>query len=410
MSTRPGRERLQERRARAARRAEVRRQRTAAMRRHPTGRASACSGRDVTPPVYRVVMDTTTSSQPLPPAPEADGVDTRAAGLGVGPVAGGSARPGTSSAPGQAPVAAQPALPFGSGSDDPIPFSLTARARRVVAPDALPPLTIVSDEESTQRTASSPSARTTSPTRSTSSRAPGEQIAPLGRVPARERDGSCETPSDTRASRARALRRAGLSVAHIARQLQVDELLVRAWVGEFATDVVATLVTAAGDAGIPPTVGPTDEAALVPARVRSEAAAEARRRVVTDAAFAAGLGLVTGLATTDVHAVTITAGRPQLAARALAWLRDEGHGRQDALRVVLRLGAGVAGDLARHRWAELLGVPVGHVVHTRWRGAPGPDAVEALVRIADPQLAATLAGWSDALLEPHGGEIADPSF
>jgi hypothetical protein len=356
-------------------------------------------------------MDTTTSSQPLPPAPEPDGVDPSAVGLGVGRVAGGSARPGTSSAHGQAPVAAQPALPFGSGSDEPIPFSLTARARRVVAPDALPPLTIVSDEGSTQRTASPPSARTTSPERSTASRAPGERIAPLGRVPARERDGSCETPSDTRASRARALRRAGLSVAHVARQLQADELLVRAWVGEVATDVVvATLVTAVGDAGIAPAVGPTDEATLVPARVRSEAAAEARRRVATDPAFAAGLGLVTGLATTDVHAVTITAARPQLAARALAWLRDEGHGRQDAVRVVLRLGAGVAGDLARHRWAELLGVPVGHVVHTRWRGAPGPDAVEALVRIADPQLSATLAGFSDALLEPHGGEIADPSF
>jgi hypothetical protein len=83
--------------------------------------------------------------------------------------------------------------------------------------------------------------------------------------------------------------------------------------------------------------------------------------------------------------------------------RARGRGPGE-VRVVLRLGPDAAGDLARHRWASALGLPVDRISHTRWRGAPSPDAVEALVRLHDPALAASVAGWRDALLDPPTGD------
>jgi hypothetical protein len=281
-------------------------------------------------------------------------------------------------------TAAQPALPFDEAADHPIPFSLTARARRVVAPQALPPLTVVP---------SGPGS---------AARRWGGALAPR---PARDRDddpGVGDRPDDTRPARARALRRAGVGTAAIARKLEADELLVRAWVGD----------AVAAPAVVPERSEPaTDhEETTGFALVRAAATEEARDLVRTDAAFAAGLGLVAAVVATDAHAATFATTRIDLAARIIAWLRDRAGVDPGALRVVLRHGTGVAGDLARHRWAETLGVPVAGVVHTRWHGAPSPDAVEALVRIPDPTTAATLAGWCDALLDPDGGASADLAF
>jgi hypothetical protein len=67
--------------------------------------------------------------------------------------------------------------------------------------------------------------------------------------------------------------------------------------------------------------------------------------------------------------------------------------------VLLRLAPVVAGDVEAHALADQLGVPVERVSTTRWRTAPDPDAVEVSLRIADPQAAARLAGWRDALLD-----------
>jgi hypothetical protein len=364
-----GQDQRDDRRRRAAARAELRRERAAAMRRHPSARPrlgrqagvppppgrNAGPG-DVTPPTYGPGMerDTRTGTDDLPTAPPG-----RAAGVG-----------------GRRPLhdvveqAAQQPLPFDDEAEAPIPFTLTARARRAVAPHALPSLAVVPD---------------------------------LRAAPVVEEDGAVDVPGDTRAARARALRRAGLGTGAIARQLQVDELLVRAWVGDPATSAV------------PPAVQPTveaadDEEATALALVRAAAADEARALVRSDPGFAAGLGLLAALVSTDEHAVTLTTSRPAVAARAIAWLHERAGVQPGDVRVVLRLGSRAAGDLVRHRWAEQLGVPVGQVVHTRWRGAPAPEAAEALVRVADPELAATLAGWCDGLLDPHGHDPADVAF
>jgi hypothetical protein len=351
------------RRERAAARREVGRARAAAMQRHPSGRVA--SGSDVTPPSYVDSMD---HDAHLPTGTDDAAAATRATRAAV-------AR------------AAQPALPFDDAADRPIPFSLTARARRVVAPQGLPPLTVVPSEPETPAPAHArtPQAhdRTSPPRRREDDDPPGER------------------PGDTRPARARALRRAGVGPAAIARKLDVDELLVRAWVG----DAVVAAVPA------PPEQEPADDQeATAFALARAAATEEARGLVRTDAGFAAGLGLVAAVMATDPHAATFATTRPDLAARIIGWLCARAGVQPGALRVVLRLGPGVAGDLARHRWAEELGVPVAGVVHTRWHGAPAPDAVEALVRIPDPRVAATLAGWCDALLEPAGGDAADLPF
>jgi hypothetical protein len=372
-SERPTQQQRAQRRERAVVRSEIRRERAAAMQRHPSGQPTTRTR--VTPPAYVHPMD---DHAHLP-----TGTDDLATARAT---AQGRAAPPGAPTPAE-PSAAQPALPFDEAADRPIPFSLTARARRVVAPQALPPLTVV------------PSG----PRRA--ARGWNGTLAPR---PARDRDegpGAAELPGDTRPARARALRRAGVGTAAIARKLAVDELLVLAWVGDAV--VAPTAATAAPSTTEP---APDHEETTGFALARAAAADEARELVRTDAAFAAGLGLVAAVVATDTHAATFATTRLELAARIIVWLRDRAGVEPGSLRVVLRLGAGAAGDLARHRWAETLGVPVTGVVHTRWHGAPAPDAVEALVRIPDPATAATLAGWCDALLDPTGGGSADPAF
>lgn len=277
-------------------------------------------------------------------------------------------------------------LPFDDEADAPIGFALTARARRAVAPDAVPPLVVVggdADEDST----------------------------------------------DTRPARARALRRAGAGVGEIARQLAVDELLVRAWAGDVpdrdrhpsrALRAAAVLAapaapgTASGarrsaEASVSsPTGGEPSDGGDAPegpvrrfAASRRAAAADARRRLTEDAGFAMGVGLLAGLVNVDRHTVGFQTSRPELAARLLAWSFDRGAVDPREVRVVLRLGTAVAGDVTRHRWASWLGIGVEQVATTRWRHAPDTDAAEAFVRIADPEFAARVAGWCDALLQPE---------
>jgi len=266
-------------------------------------------------------------------------------------------------------------LPFRDEADEPVPFALTARARREVAPEDLPSLTVLRGGTGTV-----------------------------------DDGGDLDAPGDTRPARARALRRAGLGVQAIAEKLDTDELTVRAWVGDVVVHPRARRPGSGGgrrsrrDAAAPRVQtarqGPADGEERTFELARASARQEIERRLETDAAFAAGLGLVAALAQIDPHAVTAVSDRQDVAARAVAWFRDELEVDTGRIRVILRVGSGVAGDLARHGWAGRLELPVEQVSHTRWRGAVTPDRVEALVRVADPVAAATLAGWCDALLAP----------
>jgi hypothetical protein len=287
--------------------------------------------------------------------------------------------------PASAPVAkvepsSPPAAPETAGTDtahdQPIGFALTARARRAVAPGTLPELSVVG----------------------------------VGATGSASGNGALEEPDDTRPARARALRRAGVPLSAIVRQLGTDPLTVTAWVGEVAPSARQHRSGGSGAAvptGVPPTDRPlataatADEELEVAAQLARAAAADlARERFSDDPGFGIAVGLLAATATTDRHAVTITASDARQVARTLSILSQEDPAVPVLLRVIVRVGPQLAGDLVRHRVAAELGVDAVQVSWTRWRSAPRPDAVQLLVRIAEPSLAATVAGWIDAALEP----------
>ena len=271
----------------------------------------------------------------------------------------------------------------GTNHDRPIGFALTARARRAVAPGSLPVLRVVADG--------------------------------AGQEP--EGGGTIEEPDDTRPARARAMRRAGVPVSAIAAQLDADPLVVTAWVGEVAparrrggrTAPGGQTAPAAelGEIPTPPaTNGPEDDQEATAAQLaRAAAATEARARLQDDPRFAVSVGLLAATASVDRHAVTITATDARQVSRALDAVREEVPEGIGLLRVILRLGPTVAADLARHRVAAELGIPAEQISWTRWRSAPQPDAVQLLARIGDPSLAASVAGWIDAVLEPSSEPV-----
>lgn len=276
---------------------------------------------------------------------------------------------------GSSPDPEQQALPFDDEDDAPIDFALTAAAHRVVASDGPPPLQVAPE--------------------------PAEDE---GDDQPDEVELVYDDPSDTRPSRARALRRAGLSVTAIADQLQVSEEVAQAWIDE-VVPAAPPRQRRQLTSGAPPRPQPvrqrtTDEDEVGWQLVRAEAARDAVTRLADDPSFALGLGLLAGLRDAAGTGLTLTTGDPVLATRLMGWLREHADADETDVRIVLRLGRDVAGDLARHRWAQQLGVDPARVAATRSRGSLAPDAVEALLRVTDPALAATLAGWCDALSEP----------
>jgi hypothetical protein len=278
------------------------------------------------------------------------------------------------SAPSAPPAGAQIPLPFDDEAGQPIPFALTARARRTVAPEALPTLRVVD----------------------------GTPAGPAG---------ADDDPHDTRPARARALRRAGVGPADIAAQLGVDELLVRAWTTGVAVPPrsrrAATLRprTATRSDAAPPTDRTDLDTRLAELRARARDVAVARLRA--EPQLGAGLGVLAGTAELGRDAVTVTTRDPRVAGAVVRWLVDVLDADRADVRLVLRVPPRVAADLARHAWARAIDLdPVR--IRTTSAGAPvDDDAVEAVLRIVDADLAATAAGWCDALL---AAPVREPAF
>ncbi|MEX2551170.1 MAG: hypothetical protein WD638_13175 [Nitriliruptoraceae bacterium] len=262
-------------------------------------------------------------------------------------------------------------IPFvlAAAEEEPVGFALTARARRAVAPDSLPDLTLV------QRDGAAP-------------------------APTPDPDGGVDRPGDTRPARARALRRAGVPTGEIAEQLDADPLTVAAWVGEVAP--TGRRRSSARLQAVAPTPAVSDETEeeLAHHLARADAASRARGRLREDAPFAVGVGLLAAIATVDRHAVTLRSADLRVVGRVLRWLGTEAPGITDQARVIARVGPQLAGDLARHRVADHLGLALEQVSWTRWRGASDPSGLEVLVRLADPSGVTMVAGWIDAALEP----------
>ena len=270
----------------------------------------------------------------------------------------------------------QAVLPLDLHPDEPVPYRLTPKARRVVAPESLPTLEVVTP--------------TTAPDRRTDD----EHDVPV----------DLDDPHDPRSARARALRRGGMSVVAIAQRLDVDELAVRTWTGDLDVRGRRRPRLRAVRDDTPPT--PRDPDASDDRLARHHAAfAQARRQAadqagprMTDPTFVRGLALTVAAAEVDEHALLVSLRDRAVASTVRTWLVD--HAGVDArdLRVVVRLGATAGADLVLHRWAEALDLPPERLARTHWRSAPSEDAVEVLLRVPDAQVAARVAGWRDALL------------
>lgn len=278
----------------------------------------------------------------------------------------------------------QETLPF--SADGPVPFTLTARARRAVAPSSLPSLRVVGDPVG-----------------------PGQGRALHDAAPV-----DLDDPNDTRPSRARALRRAGVPLAEIARELAVDELIVRAWVDEVQPvhsarrrlRAVRRPEIPAGDDGRTRQLVERRQAADRFRETRATARADAAGRL-EDGDFATGLALVAGLLEAGLHAAVVTVRHRSVAAAVVRWLLGTAEVDAHRIRVLLRIAPQAPGDVAAHAWAEALQLPADQISYTRWRAAPDAEAQEATIRIADPAAAARLAGWQDALLDAIGGASGD---
>lgn len=265
----------------------------------------------------------------------------------------------------------QGVLPLDLHPDEPVPFRLTPKARRLVAPHTVPSLEVVGEDGT-------------------------------GPVPE-----DLDDPHDPRSARARALRRGGMSVADIARRLDVDELAVRSWTGDLGVGRRRPRLRAVRPPrrGVPATTDDVEDRRArhhaTFARLRDQAAAEGAVRL-RDPGFVRGLAFTVAAAEVDEHAVVVSIRDRDVAAVVARWLVDRAGADPRELRVVLRLGSAVGADLAVHRWAEALGLPIDRISRTTWRSAPSDDALEAMLRVADVAVAARVAGWRDALLAGDG--------
>ena len=304
-------------------------------------------------------------------------------------------------------AAEQVRLPFDLPDDAPIPFALTARARRAVAPASLPPLTVLPDADGP--VPEEPGSAQTGTEQPDAGEVDGAQARFEDAV-----DDDLDDPHDTRPSRARALRRAGVSFDDIAVEVGVDPLVVRAWVDDVAPVHSARrrlrpVAAGGGDARAQRAVEQAgrrerDDAF---ARTRGDARAAARDRVRQDASFTSGLGLIAGIAETGPHAMVLTTRDLQVASAGLRWLAATVDLVPERVRVILRIAPQAAADRLVHDWAAALDLPRERFRTTRWRHAPDADTVEAMVRIADPRVAGAVAGWRDALLGSFGPDASD---
>lgn len=230
----------------------------------------------------------------------------------------------------------------------PIDYVLTARARRLVAPETLPELTVV------------------------------------------ETPGAVDIPEtdrhDARPARARALRRAGVAVEEISAQLGVGGELVSAWCRQV----------------VPTRRRRTDqrERATPPAGARLRARREAADLLV-GGSTAAVAGIVAGVAAVTATSVTLILTQTGLVPGIVAWLKEHAGADPATIRLHIEAGDGVSRDLLVRDWSARLELGAGQLTHARWYDAPEVDSVRFTIRSSQAQVAAAVAGWRDAIAA-HG--------
>lgn len=293
----------------------------------------------------------------------------------------------------------QPSL-LDAMADEPVPFVLTARARRAIAPESLPPLALLAgghepastDEEVGDALADAAEGL-------------GDVDAPIAFVPADhpatgsthpdgvEESVDEEDLADPRRARARALRRAGTSADAIATELGVEHARVERWTADVAPAVPAVRRQRAAERR-----HATD---LPSAYVSGRAAARAAWQRGT--AVSSGAAMVAGMAEVTPFAVRLR-GELGVVAGILQWLRDAVVVAPGAVSAQVAAAPGSPLDRVAHDVAARLQLDLARVAAHPWADAPDRDACEVSVRIADPHLAGTVAGWREGLLASLVGD------
>ncbi len=261
----------------------------------------------------------------------------------------------------------QPSL-LDAMADEPVPFVLTVRARRAVAPDSLPALSLLAGGE-----------------RSIPSHEDEVGDALADAADAFEEDE--EDLLDPRRARARALRRAGTPVDTIVIELGAEPTQVVRW----TADVTAGAPMTRASAPAAPRTDPDLPSAFVSGR------AAARAAWLRGTAVSSGAAMVAGLADVTPFAVRLR-GEVGVVAGVLQWLRDAVVVPPSSVSVQVASAPGNALDRIAHDVASRLQVDLDRVSPRPWPGAPDREAIEVTVRIADPHLAGTVSGWRAALL------------
>lgn len=249
-------------------------------------------------------------------------------------------------------TAEQPTLDLGLDlpEDEPIPFRLTATGRREVAAEAGPGLHALGESEPT-----------------------------------------LPDPADPRRARARALRRAGRPLADIAAALDLDPDVVSAWTAGLRSRTARRHLRAVGA----PAATTPDGASGDGFEQATTAAHQQAIARLTSRQFVRGVALVAGAAEVSRHGLLVGVADEAAAHRIVSFLRGAAGTDPSRIRVILRR-VDTAADLAAHRWAQTLALPVSQVGVA---GADAPGGHAALIRVACPQTAAKVLGWRRALLE-----------
>ena len=264
--------------------------------------------------------------------------------------------------------------------DEPVPFQLTPRGRRLVDPDV-------------------PDLRLVAPTSAGEDGAPtgegGGEGAGGGLVDDARVDRELRELNGPAHARVRALQRAGTPPADIADRMDLDPLTLAVFQ---ATDpAVASSPIAAGT-----TVARDSRTATVdPHPGASPPGGEGRRRGV-DGAWriergsrgdrdAKALSVLATVGEVDTAGIVVTTNRIAVAALVAAWAREDRGVVPGAIRVVLRVADVATGDLVGRAWADRLRLGRDRVTTVPWRAAPGPRDVQAVVRVTDRALAADVA-------------------
>jgi len=262
-------------------------------------------------------------------------------------------------------------LPFDDASDGPVPFTLTAAARRGVLGHTLPPLRSVPDPVPASVPDTGPASGPASGT-----------VTGSATGGARQSSADASAPVDTRPVQARALLRSGMPVSTIAAALGSDVTEVQGWTEDLVDELARRRRRAAAEH--PRSHRPL--ATREPSAAGDAPAPVERERLLAGLAFA--------LTSTDDHGVSILHDRLGPVAVLLDALREQLPGITTGMRVALRVGRGASADRTAAVVADRLGLERSRMVVGRV-DAGRASSMEIRIDIPDRDAARLVRSWRD---------------